>query len=242
MEQSLQNLDLDNPVTLGNSLITTQISKTDDQSMEEQNKQAIDNRLSTLNITECTNKLKDYYHLPKNTSLILIKYDLDKSLSANLSQAIGNSVSFDLYNPSTMKKLNVSLCDSYEVQTPIADMRDLNKTLYQQFKNQSVDIFNPKDEAFTSRCSVVIDPDTGYSTTLNYRIKKYYQNKTINCGNGCSYKSMNDNDYVTCQCSGVTSTDSEIINNIGDFFINGFTNINVSVFICYKQVFNVYKY
>jgi cobalamin biosynthesis Co2+ chelatase CbiK len=169
----------------------------------------------------------------------MVKYDSDNSLSTNHSSTISNSLSFDLYNPYTMKKLDIKKCDNYEVKTPIQNKTIVNQTLYQQLKNQSIDIFNPNDTAFTSRCTPIFDPETGLSTTLNYRIKNYYQNKTIACGNGCSYKSIDQNDYVTCECSGATDTGNEFVNKVGDFILNGFSNINIGVFTCYMQVFNV---
>jgi hypothetical protein len=234
LEKNIDKFNSTDPKTFGGSIISTQVSLTDDKSLEEQNLLATEYKLSKLNLTECIRKLKSYYNIPKDISLMVVKYDISLS---NLTQIIDNPVTFDLFNPINSEKLNKSICDSYEIQTPLID--NVNKTLFQQLKNQSVDIFNRNDTAFSSRCSTVIDPTTGLSTTLNYRISNYFQNITNNCGAGCTYKHLDDNDYVTCQCSGVTQTDNDFINKVGDFILNGYSNINIEVILCYNQVFNV---
>jgi hypothetical protein len=229
-------MNLTNPQLLGNSFISTQISKTDDQSLEQNIKVAVDNGLTLVNLTDCIQKLKAYYNISKEENLVIVKSDASRSM--NITKGINQSVSFDIYNGSTMEKLNKSICDDFQIKSVLKDS-GVNQTLYNQLKKEGIDIYNPDDKVFTSRCFSNIDPTTGYSTTINFRIDKYFRNKTIQCGNGCYYVSVDDNNYVTCQCSGVTKTNNEFFNTIGDFVLNGFSNINIDVVKCYKHVFSV---
>jgi hypothetical protein len=238
-DNKIKTLNLTDPVVIGDSYVTTQVSKADDASLEESYNQAVMNKLAVVNVTSCISKLKSYYNLTNATDLVVIKYDMDKQLLAgNANATFSNSLSFDFYDPHTNAKLNRSICDSYEVKMPFdRNNTAINMSLYKDLKNQSIDVYNPNDTAFTSRCTSIIDPATGYSTTLNYRRNNYFQNKSISCGNGCTYKNIDQNDYVVCQCDGVTQTDSELINNLGDLFLGGFTNINLGIIVCYDHTF-----
>jgi hypothetical protein len=237
-QSSIQSMNVTEPTIFGDEMMTTQVTKTDAQSLDEVNKQALENNLSIINITQCISQLKEYYNISMDKDLILSKTD-SLQPDSNSTEGTNKAVSFEFYNPDTMEKLNKSVCNSFEVKTPIAD-RNFNQTLYNQLKEQGVDMLNPKDPAFQSKCFSNIDSSTNYSTTLNYRIDNYFQNATAQCSNGCKYKNVDQNGYITCDCSGVVNTDNEFINKLGDYVLNGVSNLNIEVLLCYQQVFNVY--
>jgi hypothetical protein len=235
---NINNLNLTDPQMLGDSFMATQIAQLDDKSLTDNTKQALENNLSVVNVTECLKKIKSYYNITEKQNLIIVKSDIDKSFNTTVTS--DKWVSFNIYNPLTNEKLNKSICDDIQIKTPIID-KQLNQTLFNQLRNDGIDVYNPNNKAFTSRCYSNIDPTTGYSTTLNYRVEHYYRNKSINCGNGCKYTSTDENNYAVCQCNGATKTDSNFLNSISDLFLTGFTNINIDLILCYEQVFSVYK-
>jgi hypothetical protein len=232
---NINNFNLTDPQLLGDSFMATQVTQLDDKSLNDTTKQAIENSLAIVNITDCIKKLKGYYNITQ--SLVLVKSDINTSFNTTLN--LNKLVSFNIYNPVTNEKLNKSICNDMQIKTPIDD-KQLNKTLYSFLRNDGIDVYNPDDKAFTSRCYSNIDPLTGYSTTLNYRIKNYFRNKSISCGNGCKYANTDANNYAVCQCSGATKTDSDFLNKIGDLFLTGFSNINIDLFLCYNQVLSVF--
>jgi hypothetical protein len=236
VDNIIQNSNSTNTTQLlGDSYFATQIYNTEDDFKSA--KLALDNKLAIVNTTDCIKKLKFFYNIPGDHSLIVVKTDLDKSFDSTATKNSSNIVSMNIYDSTTKQKLNISICDDFEIKTPLVD-GSLNMTTYNALKNQSIDIFDRNSTAFTSRCFSNIDPYTGYDTTLNYRINNYYQNKSIQCSTGCSYQNIDENNYINCKCNGATKTDSEFINHVGDFFIEGFSNINIGVVSCYKEVFS----
>jgi hypothetical protein len=219
--------------------LATQISQTNEDSLKVSTEQNIENGLSIVNITDCINILKSYYNIPKEKNLLIVKTDTMRLF--NTTDKLSNIwVSFNIYNPDNMSVLNKSICNDFQIKTPLND-NQINKTLLYELKNKSIDIYNPNDKFFNSRCYSNIDPVTQYSTTLNFRIKSYFRQKTILCDNGCEYISIDENDYVTCTCSDQSKVNTEFSYNIIEFIKKGYSNINIDLFLCYQQAFSVFK-
>jgi hypothetical protein len=217
--------------------MTTQVTKLDSESMKDGTTQAIENKLAIVDISDCLKILKSYYNLTNEESLVLVKSDINKSFTAQYN--ITNWVSFNIINSATGERLNISLCNDFKIKTPIND-KGLNMTFNSQLKDDGIDVYNSNDKAFTSRCYSHIDPRTGYSTTLNYRIENYYRNRSIICGKGCKYLSSDYNNYAVCQCSGATKTNNKYVNSVSDLLLTGVTNINIDLILCYNHVFSVF--
>jgi hypothetical protein len=237
LENNLNNIDYSNPQLLGDSFMTTQITKLDSESIKDSKIQGIDNKLALVDISDCLKILKSYYNLTNEENLVLVTSDIGKSFTAQYNKT--NLVSFNIINSATGERLNTSLCNDIKIKTPIND-KGLNLTLYNQLKNDDIDVYNPNDKAFTSRCYSHIDPRTGYSTTVNYRIENYYRNRSIICSKGCKYISSDNNNYAVCQCGGATKTNNKFINSVSDLFLTGVANINIDLILCYNQVFSVH--
>jgi hypothetical protein len=172
-----------------------------------------------------------------------VKSDKDPSVSIkeNTTSTTSKIVSISIYNSVTKAKLNTSLCDSIGIKTPLkANATD--RQYYEAMRNQSIDIFDPNNPAFTDRCFQYIDNSTGRDTTLNSRIQKYLQNNTIVCssnsGTNCTYKGIDENGYVDCDCSGKVA-DDDISNDFINMLSTSYSSLNLDVVKCYHQVFNV---
>jgi hypothetical protein len=236
LDQALKSVDLTDATQIfGNTYMATQISRIDDTSLLAADKFALDNRLAIINTTDCISRLIAYYN---TTSIIIVKTDLDSSFNPFSNSTTSQSVNIDFYNSITREKLNKSICSDFDIKLPLAAGSGINITEYNEvIKTRGIDIYNPDDPAFTSRCVTDEDPDTSYDTTVNSRIRSLYKNKTMLCTSGCKYVKIDSNNYVNCQCTGVTKTKSEFLNNICDWFLEGFSNININVVTCYQNVF-----
>jgi hypothetical protein len=238
LEQAIKNVNLTDtgPQVFGDSYMSTQISATDDASIVASEQYALENRLAIINTTDCINKLRAYYN---TTSIIMVKTDFDRSFNPFANSSTSQTVNIDFYDSYERIKLNKSICSDFDIKLPLPESADLNITEYNEvIKSRGIDIYNPDDPAFTSRCITDEDPSTSYDTTVNSRIKSLYKNKTMLCTSGCKYINIDSNNYVNCQCKGVTKTDIDFLNNIGDWFLDGLSNININVVTCYHKVFS----
>ena len=78
--------------------------------------------ISSIDINECEDKLKDYYHILDSDSLIIFKIDIKNEDTSS------TQIEYEIYNPYTLEKMNLSICE--EIQIDIYPPIDLNHNLY----------------------------------------------------------------------------------------------------------------
>jgi hypothetical protein len=207
---------------IGNDQITAQISSSDTQ--EEALKQALANGLSIVNVQDCLETLRKHYDLTAAEKFIISKTDVASDKS-NTSK----SVKIDIYT-SNRQKLDLSLCEtSITIKIPLTDKDKLDTIKYDDYKTKDIDIYDPDDPAFNSRCYSY--QDKGYDTTVNDRIKKIYSQTSITCSEGCTYKGLDKNKYVQCDCINVTDA-STFLSSFADKTLKSFSNINLDLVSC----------
>ena len=99
-----------------------QISYTSKVNTDIAIKHALEKQLSIVNFTVCEIELKKEYNIPTNMSLIYKKIDFKDNELKNLSSAY---VTFSVYNPITLLKLNISICTSIIIAMPFKNNDDL---------------------------------------------------------------------------------------------------------------------
>src|SRR5690606_5990840 len=98
---------------------------------------------------------------------------------------------------------------------------ELDLDLYYQMKNESgIDIFNPNDTAFTTRCYIHSED---LDTTVNYRRSNYYANTTIKCNPGCEYNGLDEDGYIDCKCLNA-KTEYNIVNQVVNNFLDSYSD------------------
>jgi hypothetical protein len=102
-----------------------------------------------------------------------------------------------------------------------------------------IDIYDPMDRAFNDRCFSFIDNLTKFDTTINYRREFYFQNKTVQCSDNCTYEGFDFYNFLTCKCIGLSPNVAIQITFIGYQFTDEVTNVNLGVIACYKDVFKL---
>jgi hypothetical protein len=197
-------------------------------------KSAIANRLPIYNMTECEDKLRDAYNLPRNTTIIYITSATDGAFAETNSTAYGITA----YASDTKEKLNLDYCEDVKnnVQLPLPENFDVNMTLYNELKEQGIDMFNPDDPVFHDICIPYTDNSTNSDTTLNWRRQNLYSQKKPMCiGFNCTYQGINEFNYLKCECSGI-DTGSNVIDMFAENLLDSLSGINIGIVTCYKQI------
>ena len=228
------------------------ISSSDDMNPEEQLK----NGISSVDIGNCNNDLKNYYNISNEENLIILNMESknDESLKEennnDKSFILGKNTQLEIYDYSG-RKLNLSVCkEDIKVLKYIGDVKQLDLYLANNFANKGIDVFNASDDFFNNICHPFDNP-YNKDITINDRRNDIYQNATF-CQDGCSYKGINyDLKAVNCICNSNSfqeeknteehiNLDKEVINfkNLGKAFIANLFDFNFEFLRCTNLVFN----
>mgnify|MGYP003571295984 CR=1 FL=1 len=212
-----------------------QISTLDDQ---KKNKNS---GISSIDLGECENILKQHYNLTNNQSLIIIKLDFkNKNKSSTYVQ-------YEVFEPINKTRLNLDYCSNLKIviNVPI-DLDSETISLYERMNEQGYNLFNSNDSFYTDICTTYTT-ENGTDIILEDRKKEIYgkhANRSM-CQSGCEFESYNKTtNKAKCKCD-IQNEDTELdISQINfDFFttdniINAFlipiTNSNFLVLKCYK--------
>jgi hypothetical protein len=221
---------MDNPsndtVLFGDDLYSGQIylNGLDNTSMEL----AINNSMAIFNITECKLYLEKAYGI---SDVVFVS----NTFHAMLNTDDIDSYKILAYNGKTKEPLDLSLCKDIhqEIQIPLDLTDDIDMTKYAiMMEEQGIDIFNPDDPAFHDRCAVHIDNTTGKDTTVNWRVERYFQQKTPMCiGFNCTYLGINEYNYIRCNCTGLNSR-FDVVNKVVQAAVNWLSEVNLGIVAC----------
>jgi hypothetical protein len=232
-----RNLNPNQTVISGNSMFSSQMSLSGNDSMIEE--AAYRNSMPIFNLKECEKILKEHYNITSSEQLIFVTNNFNSALDAAKTNKTNqtNSYSISVYHPVTKEKLNMDLCNDVQqkVLMPVGNNTNLNLTLYREMKVDGIDIYNPNDKAFNDQCMSYIDKGTQKDTTLNWRRENYYQQTTPQCGFNCTYSGINDKNYTECTC-GINAT-SLYENSFFDYALDGtFSEFNFKVISCTSSI------
>ena len=199
------------------------------------------NKLSIIDLGECETKLKDEYHINETDSLILIKIE---KVSNKASE---KNISFEVYEPYTKTKMNLSFCDDtlINVYIPI-ELSGYVKQLFEKVEKSGYDMFNINDPFYQDICTPFDSLDET-DILLTDRINYIYNNDDTQCQSNCrfSYYSI-ESQYLNCSCS--TNKDIKYDNLIKDKFspkklYESFYDVlkysNYDILKCYKIITNL---
>ena len=190
-----------------------------------------------LNLTDCENILKAHYNIDPNAELIILKY----------FKSDDKSVQYDLYNPFTHQKLNLSLCENTTVDMYIPiEMDEKTSELYLDLKDQGYEPLDLNDKFYREICTPYTS-ENGTDVLLDDREEFIYTslvNATV-CPSECDFSEfIVDKKYIKCECdtntTGIETLDLEHLSgkNIGNSFISTLQTTNWKVMRCYNLVFN----
>ena len=221
------------------------ISSSNEINPEEQ----LNNGISSFNMGNCTNIIKEYYNIPKEEELIIVNIELkngkiqhDESNSkSDESFYLGKDTEIEIFDYNG-RKLNVSVCnEDIKIMKYIGDVKELDIESSKKFSNLGIDVFNPADKFFNDLCHPYDNPDNK-DITLNDRRNDFYQNVTF-CQDGCTFTGINYTlNIANCLCNtsylqgkenNISSTkkESEKVNfkSITKSFIENLLSFNIEV-------------
>jgi hypothetical protein len=235
-DKVVQNIDLEDGdnMVFGDKMYSGQIYTSDDLSLSRD--MAIMNNLPLYNVTECEAILREVYGLTANDTIIYVTGAIDGLYNDK------NSTSYKIsaYDGKSKKKLDLDNCENAQnsVEIPLSDTSGINMTLYNEMKEQGIDIFNPNDNFYNDRCVSYAANDT--DITIKNRRNILSAQKVPECvGLNCTYQGIGEYNYLKCQCAGLGSS-STIVNQITDMLFDSLSQINVGIVTCYKQILTVY--
>jgi hypothetical protein len=208
----------------GSTQFNTQIILSNLNSINEASDIAKSHNLTIIEYDTCVQKLKDFHKI--NDDIMIVKSEEKVYIDSGLI----NNLNVSYYNQFTRAKLNNTICDISmgKISIPI-NMPALEKEKYERYNSIGIDIYNPNQPAFRTKCYAFTDPDTGYDTTLSYRLSNLLKNRTECTDNGCVYAGFTTKDgSVSCDCG-------KIIEPLS------FIDERSSLLTCTGQV-RVYKY
>jgi hypothetical protein len=225
--------------TLGDKYISTQIYRSNNLDVYRSN--SVENGLAVVNIEECLKKLRAYYNLDDSETLNIAKTDTTSELDDYASNIGTKKVSLSIYTVHDNKELNISICNdnSIKIKIPLNNVTSVITANYSKYMNESIDIYNPNDEMFISKCYKYTM--NGSDTTVNYRRSNIFANKTISCNSECKYIGIDTNGYIECDCNGILNTDDDEVYTpeLVNYALESFDNFNLDIIKCANRVFNV---
>ena len=191
------------------------------------NNNNLNNTLSIIDISDCEKLLKNENNINESTSLIILKYEKLTNISSQ------RNIQYEVFNPNTKKKLNLSICSNTTINIYIPVTIDENNL----FKyNSSSEYYN--DYCFPYKTEFKTD------IILEDRREEFINNNMSLCEDNCEYSEYNlTNKKIKCEC------DVKIQNKFTkefeinkDKLINIFKDIeqisNIYVIKCYKLLFS----
>ena len=214
-------------------------------STSEDQKKSDNPEVSNIDLGECENLLKIENNIPLEDSLIIFKTDIKtEDFSATY-------VAYEIFNPYTLQKLNLTVCQnaqkSISISIPI-QLNDNVESLANSLNDFGYDLFNENDSFYNDICTTYTSIN-GSDMLLYDRKKDIYevsQNQTM-CQKGCIFQSYNlTNRKAKCDCSInneiVTKLDIDDLfdeRKIAKSFYNTLKNSNFQVLKCYKLIINI---
>ena len=201
--------------------------------------------ISSIDLKDCQQKLKNKYKIDDEDSLIIFKIDIKNK------ETLITYVKYEIYSPYTLELLNLTSCDESNIIMNIpVDLDSETINLYDSINQQGYNLFNPNDSFYNDICSTY-KSDNGTDIILSDRQKNYYMkngNKPL-CQKNCTIEKYNAaNKKVVCQCSAQYEINEPDLNNLQEnfnfkelidkCFINS-DNSNVLILKCYNLVFHL---
>ena len=187
--------------------------------------------ISIIDLGECETILLNEYNL---TYLLILKID------TKLNENSAIILNYEVYNPITNEKLNLSLCDSVKINTYskyFPSEESLSKI--KKLSESGYDLYNINDAFYQDICSSFTS-ENGTDILLSDRQTDFYENVSL-CEDDCNYKGYDLNTKrVQCECpvkEEIKVEESTKNNLFGNLFSgDGFSNIKVLK--CYKLLFS----
>ena len=204
-----------------------------------------DDEVSSIDLGDCEEKLRLENNITEDKQLIVYKVDIKNSDKSS------TYVQYEVYNPDNKNLLDISICDSVTINTPVDIGNDLEE-IYNSLSESGYNLFDSEDDFYQDICSTYTTAN-GTDMLLSDRKKDIYSTTEYVslCQSGCELESYNSTTKkAKCNC-GISTAPTSIDNNldidslftkeaIKSSFYDTLSNSNFRVLKCYKKVFSSY--
>ena len=188
--------------------------------------------MTIIDLGDCAQKLLEIFQIDY---LLILK--IDSKLNENTAVIIN----YEIYNPKTNKKLNLSICNDMKIYTYSSyypSQESLSKIKYlSEFGYELYDINN---DFYQDICSTFTSKN-GTDILLSDRKSDFYENMSL-CENDCEYKGYDlEKNRVKCECpvkEEISVEQKETPKNILEDFFDGSNFSNIKLLKCFKLVFS----
>ena len=216
-----------------------QITTTENQKYLSNNTSLNPNKISTIDLGDCEDKLREENYINRSQSLIIIKYE---NVNRNIKPSEKN-IQFDVFSPSK-EKLDLSTCKDININIFIKKVLGKDtQNIYDITKEQGYDMFDINSKFYQDICTPY-NSEGNYDVLLSDRKDHIFNNKDTKCQSNCFLFGYSvESKYVSCECNvnrdkSYTKIEKFKPKKFYEIFISVLKYSNYDVFKCYKLVFN----
>jgi hypothetical protein len=106
------------------------------------------NKFSIIDLGECANLLKKYYHINENETLLIMKLEKLSNISSE------RSLQYEVYDPINKSKLNLTICNNItiDIYVPVTLSVKL-QNIYDELQNMGYDLFDINNPFYQDICT-----------------------------------------------------------------------------------------
>ena len=229
---------------VNNTLFSINLYSTENSS--EQEEVDLKNNHSTINISDCVDRIRKKYNLSYNLLMARVEYtetlnnasiSIDPRKNEIVSAA--RSLNFHLLDTYTNVVYNITTeCDNESILVKIPFPKNTKINIFQarKFQLKNINILNEIDPFYINRCFTYFDETNRMiELTLGERKAIYYKNQIVLCSPGCIFKGFDKNYFIICDCKNVTN----IAANVLSVTSNSLSSLNYDIALCINVFFNV---
>ena len=189
----------------------------------------LNKNISSINLGECENKLKEFYNISENESLLILKVEV---LKKDMKKPRIEYEVYYLSNENILYKLDLNVCD------------DTNIIIYNPMNlyDKNIDKLNSSSDFYKDIC-YTYTTENETDITLSDRREEYINNDLDACEENCNFTDYDyENNVAICSCKVKKELKSYSEININKTLLYmSFTDIdhimNLDVMKCYKELF-----
>ena len=208
---SIEELNMNNDLTFINKEVIYEISTTSNK-----NNNFLKNNVTSVNLGDCINKLKDKYNISKNEEVNLYILKIDIPLEGMKIPKIEYEVYYPLYNE-TLFQLDLSVCQNTRINISIP----INISL------DDLDLYNSSSGLYNDICNT-LTTNSGTDKCLKDRRNEFIDKNLTVCEENCIFIDY-DNTTKKAICSCYTKINLPIISEVKinkNLLLSNFKDIN----------------
>ena len=211
------------------------------------NEIASNNSLTTIDIGDCEQVLREKYNISKNENLYMIK------LEQQISDSCVYRTDYFIYDENG-NLLDMSECKEIKIAKTILNTDSINLETAKYLSDLGINVFNASDDFFNDKCTRFTN-ENNTDVIISDRRSDYFQNISF-CEENCQFVEFNyTSSKVICNCEGenLDSLNEELndisssndnktfsLSSISSNFISQISSTNLWVVKCYNLVFSKY--